>query len=108
MRTIRCMLLAGSAVALLCTVGPVAPAAAQAPAAGVVNRLEGTAAVARATTPQTTPLKTRDAVYLRDLVTTGEQSRAQLLLGGKAMVTIREQSLLRITEPPRSTSRTAS
>jgi hypothetical protein len=103
MRIIRGML-AGSAVALLCTLRLVAPTAAQAPAAGVVSRLEGTAAVARTTTPQTTPLKMKDPVYLRDLVTTGERSRAQLLLGGKAMVTIREQSSLRITEVPGSTS----
>lgn len=97
-------MLIGSAFALLFAIGPVAPAAAQALAAGVVNRVEGTAAVARAATPEATPLKIKDAVYVRDLVTTGEQSRAQLLLGRKATVTIREQSSLRITEIPGGTA----
>jgi hypothetical protein len=100
MRTIP-RIFAGSAVALLCTV---APAAAQAPAAGTVSRVEGSVAVARTTTPEATPLKIRDAVYQRDLVTTGEQSRAQLLLGGKATVSIRERSTLRIIEVPDGTS----
>jgi FecR protein len=97
-------MLIGSAFALLFAIGPVAPAAAQALAAGVVNRVEGTAAVARTATPEATPLKIKDAVYVRDLVTTGEQSRAQLLLGRKATVTIREQSALRITEIPGGTA----
>ena len=103
MRTIP-RVLVGSAVALLYAVGPAAPAAAQAPSAGVVNRLEGSAVVARTATPEATPLKIRDAVYVRDLVTTGEQSRAQLLLAGKATVTIREQSSLRISEVPGGTA----
>jgi FecR-like protein len=95
--------LAAAAVTLLLVVGPVSPAWAQAPA-GQVSRLEGTAAVARATTPQPNALKIKDPLYLRDLVTTGERSRAQLLLGGKAMVTIREQSSMRITEVPAGSS----
>ena len=93
-------MLAGAAVVASLTLGPVAPAAAQAPAAGTVTRVEGTAAVARTAIPQPAPLKTRDSLYLRDLLTTGEQSRAQLLLGGKATVTMRERSVLRITEDP--------
>ena len=93
-------MLAGAAVVASLTLGPLAPAAAQAPAAGTVTRVEGTAAVARTAIPQPAPLKTRDSLYLRDLLTTGEQSRAQLLLGGKATVTMRERSVLRITEDP--------
>ncbi|HET7340274.1 MAG TPA: FecR family protein [Methylomirabilota bacterium] len=91
---------AASALALLLTLGVLAPARAQESSAGHVTRLEGTAAVARTATPQPLPLKPPDKVYLRDLVTTAEQSRAQLLLGGKALVTIREQSSLRINEVP--------
>jgi len=91
---------AGVAIALAFTFGVAATAAAQTPKAGEVSRVEGTAAVARTAAPQGTPLKAKDQVFLRDLVTTGEQSKAQLLLGGKAIVTMREQSALRITEVP--------
>jgi len=91
---------AGVAIALALTFGMAATAAAQTPKAGEVSRVEGTAAVARAAAPQGTPLKAKDEVFLRDLVTTGEQSKAQFLLGGKAIVTMREQSSLRITEVP--------
>jgi hypothetical protein len=88
------------ALALVLTLGVVATVAAQPRPAGTVTRLEGSAAVARSAAPQATPLRIKDSVYLRDLVTTGEQSRAQMLLGGKATVTMREQSSLRITEVP--------
>ena len=91
-------------VAIALTLGLVTPAAAQTPRAGEVTRVEGTAAVARSTTPEATPLKSKDSVFYRDLVSTGEQSKAQLLLGGKATVTMREQSRLRITEVPGSVS----
>jgi len=93
-------MLGGAAMMVGLTLGLVPVAAAQAPAAGTVTRVEGTAAVARTAIPRPTPLKTRDSLYLRDLLTTGEQSRAQLLLGGKATVTMRERSALRITEDP--------
>jgi hypothetical protein len=92
--------LAGSMLTLALGLGTaMTPAVAQMPAAGNVSRLEGTAAVAR-TAAAPAPLKARDDVYLRDLVTTGAQSKAQLLLGRKAMITMREQSALRITEVP--------
>jgi hypothetical protein len=91
--------LTGSAIALALALGIAATAAAQSPA-GAVGRVEGTAAVARTATPDSTPLKAKDPVFVRDLVTTGEQSKAQLILGGKAMVTMREQSALRITNVP--------
>lgn len=92
------------AVALALTLGIAATAAAQAPTAGEVGRVEGVAAVARVAAPQGTPLKIKDALFLRDLVTTGQQSKVQLFLGQKgrpkATVTMREQSSLRITEVP--------
>ena len=91
--------LAGS-LALALTLGLAAAAAAQPSAAGDVRRVEGTAAVVRAATPSGVPLKAKDNVFARDLLTTGELSKAQLLLGGKAIVTMREQSALRITETP--------
>jgi ferric-dicitrate binding protein FerR (iron transport regulator) len=91
--------LTGAAIAVALSFGVAAVAAAQDPA-GDVRRVEGTAAVTRTTAPQGVPLKAKDNVFLRDLVSTGEQSKAQLLLGGKATVTMREQSVLRITEVP--------
>jgi hypothetical protein len=92
--------LAGSAMAIALTLGIAAGAAAQTPKAGEVNRVEGTVAVARTSAPDSTPLKQKDPVYARDLVSTGQLSKAQLVLGGKALVTMREQSALRITSVP--------
>jgi len=92
--------LASTAIAAALTLGIAAAAAAQAPKAGEVSRVEGTVAVARSATPDGMPLKVKDNVFVRDLVSTGQLSKAQLLLGGKATVTMREQSALRITEVP--------
>src|SRR5262245_36135916 len=76
----------------------------QAPAAGVVTTLEGTVTATRVALPQPVPLKFRDEVFLRDKIVTGDRSLARLLLGGKAIVTIRERSALTVTEiPGRST-----
>ena len=87
-------------IVLALTLGLAAASAAQAPKAGEVSRVEGTAAVARVALAAATPLKVKDDVFARDLITTGLQSKAQLLLGGKALVTMREQSSLRISEQP--------
>lgn len=81
-----------------------APALAQATKAGVVTTLEGNVTAARALAPQPVALKFKDDVYLQDRVVAGEQSFARLLLGGKAVVSIRERSAVTITEiPGRST-----
>ena len=72
----------------------------QAGRAGIVTTLEGTATVTRVAVPQPIPLKFKDEVFLQDKVTTGERSIARLLLGGKAVVTVRERSVLTITEVP--------
>ena len=68
--------------------------------AGVVTTLEGKVTVVRASSPELTPLKFRDAVFVRDRITTGKDSFARVLLGGKAVVTIREFSAVTITEVP--------
>jgi len=75
-------------------------AGAQLTKAGVVTTLQGTATVARATTPQPLPLKFKDTVFVQDRITTGNDSIARILLGGKAIVTVRERSVLTITEVP--------
>lgn len=73
---------------------------AQLEPAGVVTTLLGTASVARASLPQPAPLKFKDQVFVKDRITTGENSVARILLGGKAVVTVRERSVLMITELP--------
>src|SRR5437016_4327729 len=93
-----------SAVAAVFTLVVFVPtlAGAQAPKAGVVTTLEGNVTATRATQP--VPLKFKDDVLLQDKIATGEQSLARMLLGGKAVVTVRERSVLTITEiPGRST-----
>ena len=71
----------------------------QATKAGVVTTLEGNVTVTRVTlAPQ--PLKFKDDVFVNDRVTTGDQSIARMLLGGKAVVTVRERSTLTIKEVP--------
>ena len=74
--------------------------AAQATKAGVVTTLEGTATAARTTAAQPVALKFKDDVFINDRVVTGDRSLARLLLGGKAVVTVRERSALTITEVP--------
>lgn len=84
------------ALILVATLTP-APALAQ-QAAGVVTTLDGQVTVARAALPAPATLKFRDDVLLRDRITTGEQSLVKMLMGGKALVTMRESSVLTITE----------
>src|SRR5882762_6367581 len=82
-------------------------ALAQAPApvkAGVVTNLQGNVTAARTTQPQPQPLKFKDDVMLNDRVVAGDRSLARLLLGGKAVVTVRERSALTITEVPGRTT----
>jgi hypothetical protein len=77
-----------------------APALAQGTKAGIVTTLEGDVTAVRAVAPQPVALKFRDDVFARDRVVTGEQSFARLLLGGKAVISIRERSAVTITEVP--------
>ncbi len=75
-------------------------AAAQAAPAGKVVALEGTATVTSVALPDPRPLAFKDDIFLRDRVATGDRSITRLLLGGKASVTVREHSVLYITEVP--------
>src|SRR2546426_4935694 len=77
-----------------------ASAFAQLTKAGVVTTLQGTATVTRASLSQPQPLKFRDDVFVQDRVVTGDDSVARILLGGKAIVTVRERSSLTISESP--------
>src|SRR2546425_208331 len=84
------------ALSLLATLWP-AIATAQADKAGVVTTLEGHVTAARTATPQPVALKFKDDVFVNDRVVTGDRSLARLLLGGRAVVTVRNQPL---TLPP--------
>src|SRR5919108_2020627 len=66
---------------------------------GVVTTVVGPVTVARASLPPER-LKFKDAVFLHDRVTTGEDAITRILLGGKVIVTARERSTLTITEVP--------
>jgi len=68
--------------------------------AGVVTTLEGNVTARRVALTTPVSLKFKDEVFLQDTVTTGDQSLARMLLGGKAVVTVRERSVLTITEVP--------
>ena len=77
------------------------PAAlAQAPPskAGVVTSTEGQSVLTRAPAPTPLPVKVKDDVLLRDRIDTRENSTVRLLLGGKAVITVRELSGFTVTE----------
>ncbi|MGH7399250.1 MAG: FecR domain-containing protein [Candidatus Rokuibacteriota bacterium] len=65
---------------------------------GVVTTLAGTVTVARAALPAPKPLRFKDDVFVRDHIATAEESLVRVLLGGKALVTVRELSSLTIKE----------
>lgn len=77
---------------------PVLAWAQAAPEVGVVTTLQGQATVARLASPTALPLKFRDSIFERDKINTGENSIVKVLMGGKAIVTVRELSVLTITE----------
>lgn len=84
--------------ALVLTLGPL-PAWAQAPPElGVVTTLQGQATVSRPANPAALPLKFKDSIFERDKINTAEKSIVRVLMGGKAIVTVRELSVLTITE----------
>jgi hypothetical protein len=65
---------------------------------GVVSTLIGEATVARGATSQPLALKMRDNVFMQDRISTKERSLVHVLMGGKALLTVRELSVLTITE----------
>jgi hypothetical protein len=73
---------------------------AQGAKAGVVTTLEGPVTVTSAVMPQPRLMKFKDDVFVNDRIVTGDRAIARMLLGGKAVVTVRERSALTITEVP--------
>ena len=69
-------------------------------AVGVVTTLDGRATVARPASPSPLTLKFKDDVFGRDKISTAENSLVRVLLGGKAILTMRELSQVTISEEP--------
>ena len=88
-----------ASVLLLVAPGTVSAAHAQG-RVGVVTTLQGSATVARVRVPTPEPLKFRDEIFLYDRIATGDNAFARILLGGRALVTMRERSTLHLTEVP--------
>lgn len=76
------------------------PARAQSQPVGVVTTLTGQATLARTALPEPLILKFKDDVFERDRISTAEKSIVRVLLGGKAIVTVRELSVVTIIEEP--------
>jgi FecR protein len=65
---------------------------------GVISTISGQATISRTSLPQPVPLQFKDSVFDRDRISTAENSTVKVLMGGKALVTVRELSVLTITE----------
>lgn len=69
-------------------------------AVGVVTTMDGRANVARPALTVPLVLKFKDDVFGRDRISTQEKSFVRVLLGGKAILTVRELSQVTISEEP--------
>jgi hypothetical protein len=91
-------ILATTAAALICSL-PLLASAQTDDNAGVVTTVNGDATLFRAAAAtQPVSLHMRDEIFLRDRIHTQPRSLVRVLLGGKALVTVRELSVLTITE----------
>jgi hypothetical protein len=88
-----------STVMLLVLVLPVL-AFAQAADIGSVSALVGEARVSHIATPGPAPLRLHDGVFLKDRIETQERSVVRVLFGGRMTVTVRELSVLTVTDDP--------
>lgn len=89
-----------AAALLALALGPTSVFAQTPDAVGVVTTLSGHATVARVGLTEPASMRFRDPVFTRDRISTGEKSIVRVLLGGKAVVTARELSVLTINEEP--------
>jgi FecR-like protein len=88
------------AVTLVAAHRPVPATAQTSDAVGVVTTLDGRATVARPALTAPLALKFKDDVFGRDRISTQENSLVRVLLGGKAILTVRELSQVTISEEP--------
>jgi hypothetical protein len=96
MSRIHCMRFAAALLAL--ALGPASALAQTTGAVGVVTTVSGQATVARTGLTEPASVRFRDPVFTHDRISTGEKSIVRVLLGGKAVVTARELSVLTINE----------
>src|SRR5437016_4646140 len=90
----------------LALLSPILVAADSPKPAGVVSSMTGQATLTPGIKPQEARnLRFRDDLFFRDRIRTRERSIVRVLLGGKAVVTVRALSDLMITEDPGSPSR---
>ena len=85
---------------VMAAIQPIAAAAQTSDAVGVVTTIDGRATVARPALPSPLSLKFKDDVFGRDRISTQENSLVRVLLGGKAILTVRELSEVTISEEP--------
>jgi hypothetical protein len=86
------------AAALVCA-SPVLAVAQSEESAGVVTTVNGDATLFRAVAAaRPVSLRMRDEIFVRDRIQTQERSLVRVLLGGKALITVRELSVLTVTE----------
>src|SRR5258706_8188591 len=87
------------AAALLCAGLPVVVAAQSEESAGAVATVNGDATLIRAVAAaRPVSLQMRDEIFVRDRIHTQQPSLVRVLLGGKALITVRELSILPVTE----------
>jgi hypothetical protein len=87
------------AAALLCAGLPAVAAAQSEESAGVVTTVNGDATLIRAVAAaRPVSLQMRDEIFMRDRIHTQPRSLVRVLLGGKALITVRELSVLTVTE----------
>ena len=87
------------AAGLLCAGLPTFAAAQSEEAAGVVTTVNGDATLIRAVAAaRPASLQMRDEIFVRDRIHTQPRSLVRVLLGGKALITMRELSVLTVTE----------
>ena len=72
-------------------------ALAQAPA-GIITTLEGLATVTRRSQATPIPLKLKDFLFIGDRITTARESLLKVVVGGKALLTMREVSTVGLYE----------
>jgi hypothetical protein len=84
---------------LLCAGLPVFASAESEESAGVVTTVNGNATLTRAARlAKPVSLRMRDEIFVRDRIHTAPHSLVRVLLGGKALITVRELSVLTVTE----------
>jgi len=88
-------------VAAMSTMALPTPVTAQtSEAVGVVTTMDGRANVARPALTVPLALKFKDDIFGRDRISTQENSLVRVLLGGRAILTVRELSQVTISEEP--------